>query len=50
MGGRANTEFRRGIDEALRKINAINTLLQKLTLIERSWRETREIGERDGEA
>ncbi|MDR1932567.1 MAG: DUF5312 domain-containing protein [Spirochaetales bacterium] len=39
LGGRANAEFRKGLDESLRKINAANTLLQKLILIEKGWQE-----------
>jgi hypothetical protein len=47
MGGRANAEFRKGVDEALRKINAVNTLLQKLITIEKAWLEKRESGEKE---
>jgi hypothetical protein len=50
MGGRLNSEFRKGIDEALRKINAVNTLLQKLVAIEKSWQGNREPGEKEREA
>jgi hypothetical protein len=47
MGGRLNAEFRKSIDEALRKINASNTLLQKLVLMEKTWQGNKEGGERE---
>ena len=42
MGGKANAEFRRAMDDALRKINTVNSLLQKLIMSEKSWQENRE--------
>ena len=42
IGGRANADFRRGLDETLRKLNAVNGLLQTLVSSEKSWQENRE--------
>jgi hypothetical protein len=42
LGGNANAEFRSGLDASLRKLSALNVLLQKLVPLEKSWQEARD--------
>ncbi|MDR1626425.1 MAG: DUF5312 domain-containing protein [Spirochaetia bacterium] len=48
LGGTANAAFRGGLDASLRKLSALNGLLQKLVPLEKGWQESR--GAQDGKA
>ncbi|MDR1316849.1 MAG: DUF5312 domain-containing protein [Spirochaetales bacterium] len=42
LGGKANAGFRSGLDGDLRKLSALNGLLQKLVPLEKGWQEARD--------